>query len=64
MDPSGGQSRFLQFQSNTCVCPVDTDPIAPAAPTEEEFTVEYNDFVQEAKQEGKLTNVESVDEVQ
>ena len=56
-------TRQLQRQVSECVCPVNTEPTQPDAPTEQEFLVDYDKAVTELRAKGTLVNVEGVQDI-
>jgi Fe-S cluster biogenesis protein NfuA len=55
--------RRIQSQNSGCLCPIDTDPVLPSAPTEEEFLTEYNTDVVALSTAGVLVNVKGVSDI-
>ena len=59
-----GAHRGLQAQASGCLCPINTDPDEPAAPTEGEFRTEYDAAVTGLNRAGTLVNVAGVSDIQ
>ena len=59
----GEVRRMLQPRASGCVCPINTDPIAPVAPTETEFARVYDNAVTDLRSQGTLVNVQGVSDI-